>query len=65
MVSLLERIKGKTEFQIHIMNLKDIKHTLVKNEVGKTNTQNAYCLTVLGESIKYFETFDNLVDSPK
>ena len=47
------------------MNLKDIKHTLVKNEVGKTNTQNAYCLTVLEESIKYFENYDNKVDNPK
>lgn len=51
-MSLLDRIKGKSSFELLIMDLGDVLHTLKKNGVGATNTQDRYALTVMEERIK-------------
>jgi hypothetical protein len=51
-MSLADRIKGKTDFEIIIMDLGDVSHTLNKYAAMRNESQVDYSLVVLQDCIK-------------
>jgi len=50
-MSITERVEGKSDQQLALMDLQDVLHTLRKNKVGETNTQVSYALEVFDKAI--------------